>query len=67
MKMGISHIGQTGKETAITFDTDRNMFCYGRRPCDVFIYAEQFRDVTGVVNGLKKIGYAEVTVEEFRK
>ena len=43
MKMEIAHIGRTGKETTITFDTDRKIFCHGREPHDVFIYAEQTR------------------------
>ena len=67
MKMEIAHTGRTGKETSITFDTDRKIFCYGRESHDVFIYAEQTRDVIGVVNALKRIGYVEVTAEEFRK
>lgn len=67
MKMEVAHTGRTGKETTITFDTDRKMFCYGREPHDVYIYAEQTRDVIGVINDLKKIGYKEVIVEEFRK
>lgn len=67
MKMEIAHVGRTGKDTTIVFDTDRKIFCYGRAPYDVFIYAEQTRDVEGVVYGLEKIGYVEVTVEEFQK
>ena len=67
MKMEIAHTGRTGKETTITFDTDRKMFCYGMEPHDVFNYAEQTRDVVHVINDLKKIGYKKVTVEEFRK
>lgn len=67
MRMEIAHTGKTGKETTITFDTDRMMFCYAREPHDVFIYAEQTRDVLNVIYDLKRIGYKEVTVEEFRK
>ena len=65
MKMEIAHTGRTGKETTITFDTDRKIFCFGRMPHDVYIYAEQTRDVTGVIYALKNIGYEEVSVEEF--
>ena len=66
MKMLIAHSGRTGKDTSITFNTDRNVFCYGRKEHDVYIYAEQTRDVTGVVNDLKKIGFIEVNAEDFR-
>ena len=67
MKMEVAHIGRTGKETTITFDTDRQIYCYGREPHDVFIYAEQTKDVKGVITGLKNCGYREVTLDEFRK
>ncbi len=67
MRMEIAHTGRTGKETTITFDTDRKIFCYGWESHDVYIYAEQTRDVMGVVNALKRIGYVEVTAEEFRE
>lgn len=65
MKMEVAHTGRTGKETSITFDTDRNIFCYGRVSHDVFIYAEQTRDVLGVIRDLLEIGYKEVPIEEF--
>lgn len=67
MKMLIAHTGRTGKDTSITFDTERKIYCYNREPHDVYIYAEQTRDVTGVVYDLQKIGYKEVTIEDFRK
>ena len=67
MKMEIAHSGRTGKDTSITFDTDRLIYCFGREEHDVYIYAEQTRDVMGVVADLNRIGYKEVTVEEFRK
>ena len=67
MTMEIAHTGRTGKETTITFDTERKVFCYCREPHDVYIYAEQTRDVKGVIADLKKIGYKEVSIEEYRK
>ena len=65
--MEIAHTGRTGKETTITFDTERNIFCFGRCSHDVYIYAEQTRDVNGVIRDLKAIGYKEVTSDEFKK
>ena len=67
MIMEIAHTGRTGKETSITFDTERNIFCYGRERHDVYIYAEQTRDVVNVVFDLKRIGYEEMSVAEFRE
>lgn len=67
MRMEIAHMGRTGKETTITFDTDRKIFCYGWESHDVFIYAERTHDVINVVDALKRIGYVEVTAEEFKK
>ena len=66
MKMKIVHSGKTGKDTSLTFDTDRKVFCMSR--CvkeDVRIVAEQTRDVLWVKEDLLKIGYREVTVEEY--
>ena len=65
MKMEIGHTGRTGKDTTITFDTDRKIFCYGWESHDVYIYAERTRDVVNVVDALKRIGYVEVTADEF--
>lgn len=66
MIMEIAHTGRTGKDTSITFDTDNKIFCYGRGWHEVYIYAEQTRDVIGVVENLKNIGFKEVNSEEFR-
>ena len=66
MKMEIAHSGRTGKDTSITFDTEREIYCYGRESHDVYIYAEQTRDVIGVVYDLNDLGYKEVSIEEFR-
>lgn len=65
MRMQIAHSGKTGKDTSITFDTDEKIFCYGREKHDVFIYAEQTKDVTGVINDLKNIGFEEVDRGQF--
>ncbi len=67
MKMEIAHVGRTGKETTITFDTDKKIYCYGREPHDVYIYVEQTRDVKNVINDLTKIGYKEVERIYFRQ
>ena len=67
MIMEIAHTGRTGKDTSITFDTDNKIFCYGREWHEVYIYAEQTRDVIGVVDNLINIGFKEVSVEEFKK
>ena len=67
MIMEIAHSGRTGKDTSITFDTDRKVYCMGREKHDVYLYAEQTRDVTGVIYDLGKIGYKEISCEEFRQ
>ena len=67
MTMTIAHTGRTGKETTITFDTDRKVWCRNSEPHDVWMYAELTRDVKGVIRDLNNIGYTEVSVEEFRK
>ena len=64
--MQVAHTGRTGKDTSVTFDTDKQNFCRSRRPRhDVYIYAEQTRNVTGVIKGLEKIGYKEVDLNDF--
>lgn len=65
MRMTIAHTGRTGKETTITFDTERKVWCYASKPHDVWIYAELTRDVNSVIRDLKNIGYTEIPVEEF--
>ena len=65
MKMLIAHSGRTGKETSVTFDTDRKIFVRGREDFDVFLYAEQTHDVNGVIDDLLKIDFREVSREEF--
>ena len=67
MIMTIAHTGRTGKDTSITFDTDKKIYCNSREEHDTYIYAEQTRDVTSVIRDLKHIGYTEVSSEEFRK
>lgn len=67
MRMEIAHTGRTGKDSTITLDTDRKIFCSGRQKHDVFIYAEQTRDVNNVITDLLRIGYKRVGVEEFVK
>ena len=66
MKMLIAHSGRTGKETSITFDTDRKIFIHERGDFDVFLYAEQTRDIKGVISDLLKIGFREVSRNEFK-
>jgi hypothetical protein len=66
MIMAINHTGRTFKETGVTFDTDNRIFCscyLGKH--DVYIYAEQTRDVKGVIYDLEKYGYQEVDKETF--
>lgn len=65
MRMEIAHTGKTGKDTSITFDTNQKILCYGREKHDVYIYAEQTRDVTSVIADLQNIGFEEVSREEF--
>lgn len=65
MIMTIAHTGRTGKETTITFDTDRKVWCNTNKPHDVWIYAELTKDVNGVIRDLKNIGYTYIPVEEF--
>ena len=68
MIMEISHVGRTGKDTTINFDTERKIFCFTRyQKHDVYIYAERTGDVNSVVYALKGIGYKEVNIEEFVK
>ena len=67
MVMEIAHSGRTGKDTSITFDTEQKIYCYGREQHDVYIYAEQTRDVKGVVFDLEDLGFEEVDVTEFRR
>ncbi len=66
MKMEIAHTGRTGKDTSVTFDTDRKIYCLSREEHDVYIYAEQTKDVKYVIYDLIKLGYTEVSCEEFR-
>lgn len=61
MKMMIAHVGRTGKNSTIIFDTETKT--YGKVPCgdhDVYIYAERTADVTYVIQDLKRLGYEEV-------
>lgn len=67
MRMEIAHTGRTGKDTSITFDTDKKIFCRNRERHDVFIYAGQTRDVNGVIRDLLDIGYKEVDCITFRE
>ena len=66
MRMEIAHFGRTGKTTDVTFDTDRSIYVLERAPHDVYIYAERTRDVNGVISDLKRLGYKEVSIREFR-
>ena len=67
MKMLVAHSGRTGKDSSITFDTERKVFCRGRADHNVFIYAEKKSDVDGVVRDLihRAGGFVEVSLEEF--
>lgn len=67
MKMEVAHVGRTGKDSTITFDTDRKLFTRGRMEHDVYIYAERTADVNYIINDLKRINYREVSLEEFAK
>ena len=65
MKMLVAHSGRTGKDSSMTFDTEREVFCYGRAEHNVFIYAEKKSDVTSVVGDLTRLGYKEISLDEF--
>lgn len=70
MRMLIAHTGRTGKDSSITFDTDREVFCRGRaKNHNAFIYAEKKSDVDSVVYDLTHSnrvgGFVEVSIDEF--
>lgn len=61
MKMMIAHVGRTGKNSTIIFDTEEKTYrrtSYGDH--DVYIYTERTGDVTYVIQDLKRLGYREV-------
>ena len=65
--MEIAHTGRTGRDTSITFNTEKKIFCFGREKHDVYMYAERTRDVIGVIKDLARAGFIEVGREEFKE
>ena len=65
MKMMIAHVGRTGKDSTIIFDTEAKTYTRGHvhgGDHDVYIYAERTADVNYVIHDLKNLGYKEMIV-----
>jgi hypothetical protein len=60
MRINVYHVGRTGKETSVTFDTETKQYCTKDSAADLRIYVEQTRDVKNLYLKLKYLGFIEV-------